>query len=284
MPHTTLVSTDTVAEHLDDPDWVVVDCRHELGDVAAGERAHRTGHIPGARFLHLDRDLSGTATGSNGRHPLPGADAFAARLGALGIDRNRQVVVYDAQAGGIAARLWWMLRLWFDHEACALLDGGWPRWIAEGRPQTTTPPDVLPTRYPARPRGHTVVAVDDLLAHLRDDAMLLVDARATERFAGESETLDPVAGHIPGACNRPFRDNLASDGRFKPAAVLRAELDALLGGRAPESVVHQCGSGVSACHNMLAMAHAGLPAGRLYVGSWSEWCADRSRPVATGRI
>lgn len=283
MPYTTLVDTATLAAHLEDPGWVVVDCRHELGDADAGERAFRAAHVPGARFLHLDRDLAGPRTGRNGRHPLPDARAFLARLGALGIERDTQVVVYDAQAGAMCVRLWWMLRHWLGHEACAVLDGGWPRWVAEGRPQSGAVPQPQPARYEATPLQSACVDADHVLAHLEDERMLLLDARAPERFAGESETIDPVAGHVPGARNRPFRENLAADGRFKAPDALRAELSALLGTRAPEAVVHQCGSGVSACHNMLALAHAGLPVGRLYVGSWSEWCADPSRPVATGR-
>jgi thiosulfate/3-mercaptopyruvate sulfurtransferase len=282
MPYTTLLDTETLAAHLDDPGWIVVDCRHELGDADAGERAYRAGHIPGAYFSHLDRDLAGMRTGRNGRHPLPDPAAFRAHLGTLGIDAGKQVVAYDAQAGAMCARLWWMLRCWLGHEACAVLDGGWPRWVAEGRPQSDAAPTVRPTRYDASPCAEASVAVDFVQAHLKDGAMLLLDARAPERFAGELETVDPVAGHVPGAVNRPFRQNLAADGRFKSPGALRAELSAMLGSRDAGSVVHQCGSGVSACHNMLAMAHAGLPVGRLYVGSWSEWCADPARPVATG--
>lgn len=283
MPHTTLVAPETLAAHLDDPRWVVVDCRHELTDAGAGERAYRAGHVPGARFLHLDRDLAGPRTGRNGRHPLPDPRDFMARLGALGIGRDTQVVTYDAQAGAMCVRLWWMLRHWLGHEACAVLDGGWPRWVAEARPQSQDVPRPDPKPYAATPNGEAVVEAAWVRAHLGDDALLVLDARAPERYAGEAETIDPVAGHIPGARNRPFRDNLAGDGRFKSPSALRAELQSFLGGRDPETVVHQCGSGVSACHNMLALAYAGLPAGRLYVGSWSEWCADPSRPVATGR-
>jgi thiosulfate/3-mercaptopyruvate sulfurtransferase len=282
MPYTTLVDAETLAAHLDDRGWIVVDCRHELGDADAGERAYRAGHIPGAHFSHVDRDLAGPRTGRNGRHPLPDPAAFRAHLGTLGIDAGKQVVAYDAQAGAMCARLWWMLRCWLGHEACAVLDGGWPRWVAEGRPQSDAAPTVRPTRYEASPRDEASVAMDFVQAHLKDGAMLLLDARAPERFAGESETIDPVAGHVPGAHNRPFRHNLAADGRFKSPEALREELSAMLGSRSADTVVHQCGSGVSACHNMLAMAHAGLPVGRLYVGSWSEWCADPARPVATG--
>lgn len=283
MPHSTLVTTDTLAAHLDDPRWIVVDCRHDLADAEGGERAYHEAHIPGARFMHIDRALAGRVTGTNGRHPLPEPSDFMARLGALGIDRESQVVVYDAQAGAMCVRLWWMLRLWLSHEACAVLDGGWPRWVAEGRAKTDVAPKVASTRYAAVPRTDAAVDARFVQAQLGTDALLLLDARAPERFAGESESIDPVAGHIPGARNRPFRDNLDADGRFKPPGRLRAEFTSLLALQPAAAVVHQCGSGVSACHNMLAMAHAGLSPGRLYVGSWSEWCADPSRPIATGR-
>jgi thiosulfate/3-mercaptopyruvate sulfurtransferase len=283
MPYATLVSTDTLCAHLTHPGWVVVDCRHELGDADAGERAYHAGHVPGARFVHLDRDLAGAMTGSNGRHPLPAPRAFMARLGALGIDRQTQVVAYDAQAGAMCVRLWWMLRCWLGHEACAVLDGGWPRWTAEGRPESSEPPQIRSTRYVADVREQSIVDARFVQSHLGDESMLLIDARAPERFAGESESIDPAAGHIPGARNRPFRANLADDGRFKAPEQLHTEFSALLAGHPAAGVVHQCGSGVSACHNMLAMAHAGLPVGRLYVGSWSEWCADPARPQATGR-
>ena len=281
MPHATLISTDELGRNLDDPAWVVVDCRHDLVNADAGERDYRKSHIPGARFMHSDRDLAGPPTGKNGRHPLPDAQAFMAKLGAAGIDRTKQVVVYDAQGGGMCVRLWWMLKHWLGHEAVAVLDGGWAKWLRDDHPETSVVPMPIATRFDATPRDVTVDA-DFVAMHLGDPWYVVVDARAAERYRGEVETIDPVAGRIPGAVNRFFKDNLLPDGTFKLPDTLRAEYTALLGSAVPERVVHQCGSGVSACHNLLAMELAGLPPGRLYVGSWSEWCADPSRPRATG--
>ena len=279
MTHRTLVSTATLAEHLDDPRWVVFDCRHDLAAPDAGEALYRASHLPGARFLHLDRDLAGPMTGQNGRHPLPDAATLAAKLGAAGVRSDTQVVGYDAQGGMYAARLWWLLR-WMGHEAVAVLDGGWQAWTGEGRALEATAPT-------ACNRGEVKVAQAPLavpVEALEKDrgGLMLIDARAPDRYRGENETLDPVGGRIPGALNRFFRDNLDANGRYKSPATLRAEWLHLLGGQSPGEVVHYCGSGVSACHNVLAMEVAGLSGSRLYPGSWSEWCADRSRPVATG--
>src|SRR5574343_1646844 len=278
MSYTTLVDVATLRAHLDDPNWLVVDVRHQLSDTAYGERAYAAGHIPVAVFLHCDRDLSGPMTGSNGRHPLPDPEKLARRLGDIGIDSTTQVVVYDDAHGMIAGRLWWLLR-WLGHDAVALLDGGLQAWQAAGGTLTDVVPTPVPRVFVARLQN-TLVKADYVLECIETPHMHLVDARSADRFRGENETIDPVGGHIPGAVNRFFRDNLAADGRFKPAAQLRAEWLALLAGIAPERVVHQCGSGVSACHNQLAMAVAGLSGSRLYAGSWSEWCADAARPVA----
>lgn len=278
MSYTTLVDVATLARHLGDVDWLVVDVRHQLADTAYGERVYAEGHVPGAVFLHCDRDLSGPTTGSNGRHPLPAVDEFAARLGAIGVGATTQVVVYDDAQGMIAGRLWWLLR-WLGHEWVAVLDGGLQAWQAANLPLSSAPPSLRPASFVARPID-AMVDAGYVQAFLQTSRMHLVDARSPDRFRGENETIDPVGGHIPGAVNRFFRDNLQADGRFKPADVLRAEWLAVLAGAAPERVVHQCGSGVSACHNMLAMEIAGLPGSRLYAGSWSEWCADRGRPVA----
>lgn len=280
MPYTTLVSTEVLARHLDDPVWVVFDCRHDLLDPEAGGRAYAADHIPGALHLHLERDLSGAKTGRNGRHPLPDPEAFAERLGCLGVGQGVQVVAYDSGPGPFAARLWWMLR-WMGHEAVAVLDGGYAHWMAEGRPTSTEPSTRPPARFVRRP-GAVAVDAAYVEAHLGDPAVRLLDARSPERFRGENETLDPVAGHIPGAINRYFMENLAPDGRFKPAEELRRAFSSLLRGADPGAVVHQCGSGVTACHNLLAMEVAGLAGSRLYPGSWSEWCADPARPVARG--
>lgn len=271
---------------------VILDCGFDLVDPAAGERAHRQARVPGSLYAHLDRDLSGAKTGRNGRHPLPPRETFAGRVGAWGIGPGTQVVAYDAQGGPYAARAWWMLR-WLGHEAVAVLDGGFAAWkaagaaVAEQEPATAAAPARAP--YPAGAATMPTVDADTLQAGLQRQALRLVDARAAERYRGEVEPLDPVAGRIPGAVNRFHKDNLQTDGRFKPADVLRAEFERLgLADRpgAPDGVatpvVHQCGSGVTACHNLLAMAHAGFAPTALYPGSWSEWCADRARPVARG--
>ena len=278
MSFTTLVDVATLAAHIAAADWCVVDVRHQLSDVGYGERAYAESHIPGAVFLHCDRDLSGSLTGANGRHPWPERDRLVARLGEAGIGPQTQVVVYDDAQGMIAGRLWVLLR-WLGHERVALLDGGLQAWQAAGGAMTALPPGVRAAAFKAK-EGAGPVTANDVLERLDTPGMRLVDARSPDRYRGENETIDPVGGHIPGAVNRFFRDNLQADGRFKPAAELRAEWLAILAGTLPEQVIHQCGSGVSACHNMLAMEIAGLPGSRLYAGSWSEWCADPGRPVA----
>jgi thiosulfate/3-mercaptopyruvate sulfurtransferase len=278
---TTLISTEELARHMDDPIFVLVDCRHDLADVDAGERAYRAGHLPGALFMHLDRDLSGPKTGRNGRHPLPAIGALAAALGRAGINAARQVVAYDQNNGVWASRLWWLLH-WLGHDAVAVLDGGFDRWRAEARPVTSAVSAPRPATFVPKPPA-PVASADEILDHLDDNALLVLDARAPERYRGETEPIDPIAGHIPGAHNRPYTENLTRDGSFKPAEELRSEFEALLAGRPAAEVVHQCGSGVTACHNALAMTIAGLPGSRLYPGSWSEWVADPARPVARGR-
>jgi thiosulfate/3-mercaptopyruvate sulfurtransferase len=274
-----LVSTEVLARHLQD--WVIVDCRHSLQDTEAGRRAYLAGHIPGARFLHADQDLSGPMTGHNGRHPLPSPEAFIATLERIGVGPAQPVVAYDDMGGAFAARLWWMMR-WVGLDQAAVLDGGWQCWTAEGRAVSAEVPKPRAASLQAQARTGTTVDTAFVLDHLQDPGICLIDARAADRFRGENETLDPVGGHIPGARNRFFRDNLDAEGRFKPPAVLKAEFEALLAGVAPEHVVHQCGSGVTACHNFLAMEYAGLTPGRLYPGSWSAWCSDPARPVALG--
>ncbi len=284
-PFTTLVSADQLRAALAaGGPLVIIDTRFDLADVAAGEAGWRAGHIAGSTYLHLDRDLSGPKTGSdgrfNGRQPLPGRTGFAATLGRCGVTSATQVVVLDAQVGMVAARLWWMLR-WMGHAAVAVLDGGLAAWTAAGGAlvtDDTTVPAAPP--YPERAPLVSTIAADALAARL--GRVRLLDARAGERFRGEVEPLDTTAGHIPGALNRFFKDNLAADGRFKPAAQLRAEFEALLGAQPADATVHQCGSGVTACHNLLAMAHAGLPGSLLYPGSWSEWSSLPARPVARG--
>ncbi|MBS1161276.1 MAG: sulfurtransferase [Proteobacteria bacterium] len=278
MSFTTLIDVATLASHLDDPNWLIVDVRHQLADTAYGARVYGEGHIPGAVFLHCDRDLSGSMTGCNGRHPLPAPEKLATLFGQIGLGPATQVVVYDDAQGMIAGRLWWLLR-WLGHDQVALLDGGLAAWQAANRPLSTALPPVRPAAAFVADERDSRVDADYVQAFLQTSRLHLVDARSPDRFRGENETMDPVGGHIPGAVNRFFRDNLQADGRFKPAAALRAEWLAVLAGAAPDQVVHQCGSGVSACHNILAMEIAGLTGSRLYAGSWSEWCADPARPV-----
>jgi thiosulfate/3-mercaptopyruvate sulfurtransferase len=281
--YTTLISTDELARQLADPALVLVDCRHNLSDVDAGERAYGASHLPGARFMHMDRDLSGERTGTNGRHPLPDVAALAGTLSRAGIDASKQVVAYDQNNGMWASRLWWLLH-WLGHDAAAVLDGGIDKWIAEGWPTTADPPSVRPARFVAMTPRPVISSADILrdLSNHSSSLLTIIDARAPERFRGDIEPLDPVAGHIPGAINRPYGANLTPQQTFKPAELLRAEFEAQLGAAPLSSVVHQCGSGVTACHNLLAMAVAGLPGSRLYPGSWSEWVADATRPVARG--
>ncbi|GJG96542.1 sulfurtransferase [Cupriavidus pauculus] len=262
---------------------IVIDCSFDLTNPAAGREMYQQAHIPGAFYVHLDNELSGPKTGFNGRHPLPDADLFVARLRALGVDEDSLVVAYDAQGSMYAARLWWLAR-WVGHGAVAVLDGGKAAWLAAGQqlePGTTPDPE---TEGNLTRRESLVRTVDaaSLVENLDRQALLVVDARAADRFRGENETLDPVGGHIPGAANRFFKDNLAADGRFKPADQLRAEFGQVFAGKPAADTVMQCGSGVTACHNLLAMEVAGLSDAALYPGSWSEWCADPKRPVATG--
>ncbi len=277
----TLIGGTELEAQLGNPKWVIIDVRHDLAQPAWGETQYRQAHLPGAVFAHLDRDLSAPPSGSNGRHPLPDPEIAAATFGRLGITAGKQVVAYDQSNGMFASRLWWMLR-WLGHDAVAVLDGGYDLWQREGRPITGVAGDSVIAHFVPRIDAAAITDASAVEASLAAGSLLLVDARAAERYRGEVEPLDRVAGHIPGAVNRPFAQNLDADGRFKPAAVLRSEFEALLAARPPAKVVHQCGSGVSACHNLLAMEVAGLAGSRLYPGSWSEWCADPARPVARG--
>jgi len=278
---TTLITPAELAARLADPASVVVDVRHDLARPERwGEDQYRTGHLPGARFAHIDRDLSAPKTGRNGRHPLPSPDDAAALFGRLGIAPGTQVVAYDQGSGMFAARLWWMLR-WLGHDAVAVLDGGFERWTREGRTVST---DAPPPSHAAFAPGRTrpTASAAEIGGALAGGTLTLVDARVPERYRGDVEPLDPIAGHIPGARNRPYVENVNPDATFKPADTLRREFAALLGTTPLDRVVHYCGSGVTGCHNVLAMEIAGLPGTRLYPGSWSEWCADPARPVETG--
>ena len=276
---TTLISTDELAARLDDPALVLLDIRHDLASPKDwGEREYAKAHIPGAVFLHLDRDLSAPTNGVNGRHPLPSPEVCAALFGRIGIDDTKQVVTYDQGSSAFASRLWWMLR-WLGHDAVAVLDGGFAKWAREARSVTTDVRESAATTFKVARVAPTVNSTG-VAESLSRHTLLLVDARPPERFRGEVEPMDPVAGHIPGAVNRPASQNLTSEGVFKPAARLRAEFAALLGGRPHGDVVHHCGSGVTACQNILAMEIAGLPGTRLFPGSWSEWVSNPARPVA----
>jgi len=280
MIFTTLIQPADLQTLVDNNAVCLIDCRHDLGNPDAGRHAYAEGHLPAAHFLHLDEDLSGVKNGRNGRHPLPDPAQLAARLGILGIRAGMQVVAYDDSGGMFAARLWWLLR-WLGHPQVAVLDGGVSAWRGAGLPLTQDIPVKNPVDFPYR-IGLPTVSADDVLQSLSSSDSVLIDARAPDRFRGENETLDPVAGHIPGALNRFFRDNLAADGRFKPAAQLRAEFTELLQQRLDRRVIQQCGSGVTACHNLLAMEIAGLDGSILYPGSWSEWCSDPTRPMVVG--
>lgn len=278
--YTTLISASELQQC---SDVFIVDCSHDLAQPEAGQRDYAAAHIPGALFLHLDRDLSAPTTGHNGRHPLPDPDAFAARLAHLGLRQDQQVVAYDRAGGGFAVRLWWMLR-WLGHDAVAVLDGGWQAWkAAGGASDSATPEPRAPGNFRRGPSLAAEVPAIGVMDNLRTGKHLVLDARAPERYAGEVEPLDPVAGHIPGAKNRFFQTNLQPDGTFKSRERLREEFTALLEDWDPRDVIHHCGSGVSGCHNLLAMTHAGMDGSLLYPGSWSEWCANPEHPVATGR-
>jgi len=276
--YTTLVSTEQLNNHLDE--WLVLDCRFDLADGEAGRRAYAAGHIPGAFYLHMEDDLSAAVTPETGRHPLPHPERLANRLAALGLSEGRQVVVYDDVGGAMAARLWWLLR-WMGHAEVALLNGGYPAWLGDDMEVSQKPVMVQSGVFEYRLQSQMALSVTELQQQLKDQLVTLVDARAAARFEGLQEPIDPVAGHVPGALNRPLMDNLV-DGMFKPAGVLHAEWCEVLAGRSSESVVHMCGSGITACHNLLAMEVAGLTGSRVYPGSWSEWIRDPQRPVATG--
>lgn len=280
MTYTTLIEPEALRERLDDADWCVFDCRFDLADPGAGRRDWETGHVPGALYADLEADLSAAPDDTSGRHPLPDADALADWLGRHGVDGTVQVACYDADSGAFAARLWWLLR-WLGHDRVAVLDGGLAAWRAAGYPLAPAPaarPE--PRRFVARRRDRETWI--DAAGIATTPSLIVIDARAAERFRGEREPIDPVAGHVPGALNRPFAHNLDPDGRWLAPEVLRAEWHRLVGGQSAASVVHMCGSGITAAHNVLSMEHAGLAGSRLYPGSWSEWIRDPSRPIERG--
>ena len=278
MTYTTLIDTETVAAHLSDPAFVIIDCRYRLDDEEWGRREYTARHVPGAIYAHLGRDLAGSKTGRNGRHPLPDADALARTFGRFGISDTAQVVAYDQDNGMFGSRLWWLLR-WLGHDAVAVLDGGFAKWIAERHRIASGEEARSPRTFMAKPRGEMVVGADEVAARTGDPRSRLVDARAPERFSGDIEPIDPVAGHIPGAVNYFFKKNLGEGDTFHSPDQLRDQLSDVLAGVPPDHVVCYCGSGVTACHNLLALEHAGLRGARLFPGSWSEWSSDPTRPV-----
>ena len=274
----TLISTDMLAANLANPSVVVVDCRFKLDEAAWGGREYAAGHVPGAVYAHLDRDLSGPKTGTNGRHPLPDPQILARTFGALGIAGGTQVVAYDQDNGAFASRLWWLLR-WLGHNGIAVLDGGFAKWIAEGRPTAGGAEQQTKRTFIGSPRANMVVGAQDVEECLGGSSWCLADARAPERYRGDTEPLDNVAGHIPSAINLFFRGNLTESGTFHRPAELRERFQEALRSTPPERVICYCGSGVTACHNLLALEHAGLRGAKLYPGSWSEWSSDPSRPI-----
>jgi len=278
--HTTLIATDVLAANLDSG-WALIDCRYDLNDTTWGHTQYLDAHIPGAVYASLSHDLSTTPDGTNGRHPLPSPEAMAATFGRRGIGRDTQVVAYDQDAGMYAARLWWMLR-YMGHDAVAVLDGGYAKWVREGRPTRGGEESRPAVTFSGAPRAGWRLRVEEVEQRLQDPSILLVDARSADRFAGQNETMDRAAGHIPGAANHFYKQNVAADGTMLPPGRLREQFSASVKGRPASEVVMYCGSGVTACHNLLAMEHAGLSGAKLYPGSWSEWSSDPNRPRATG--
>jgi len=278
--HTTLVSVTTLATRLGDPNWLVVDCRFDLTQPTAGELAFETAHIPGAVYAHLERDLSNAIEAHTGRHPLPIPERFADTLGGWGVTPQTQVIAYDADVGMYAARLWWMLR-WLGHDAVAVLDGGYKAWQSAGLATSSAHSSRKPTTFDARPQRDLWVDASEVARLLEENRSRVLDARAPERFAGTVEPLDAVAGHVPGARNLPFAGNVV-DGRLRSPEELRARFAAAQDGVADAATIAMCGSGVTACHLLLAMAVAGKHGARLYPGSWSEWIRDPARPVTLG--
>jgi len=282
MTYTTLVSPTTLNQNLDNPKWVIVDCRFSLTNSDAGGYAYRHGHIPHARYAHLNKDLSSTITSFTGRHPLPDFALLAKKLGAWGIANDSQVVVYDDAGGAFAGRLWWLLRC-MGHNNVAVLNGGIQLWQRQGFALTTTLPTIKPTLFRLYLNPAYWLNASQVQNSIAKKTICLIDARTPERYRGEHEPIDPVAGHIPGALNRAFQMNLDNQGLFLSADSLRKQFKQLIGTRTPEQVVHYCGSGVTACHNLLAMEYAGLAGSKIYAGSWSEWIRDKNRVVAAGK-
>lgn len=279
MAYENLISAQELQQHVSNQNWVVVDCRFSLADTERGRRDYLRDHVPGAVYAHLDKDLSGSIIpGQTGRHPLPLINDFCRTLSAWGISNESQVVVYDDAGGAIAARLWWMMR-WLGHDSVALLDGGWPLWVAEGHTVCSGDEKRGQAVFTPQPRPELAVSISAVDQIRTDPSFKLVDVREAERYRGEVEPIDPVAGHIPGAVSFPYKDNLDSTGRFLPPDELQERYSTTLGDTTPDRMVFYCGSGVTAAHSILAMSRAGLGVGKLYPGSWSEWITDPERPV-----
>ena len=281
MAFTTLISTATLASHVDDPAFAIVDCRYKLDDATWGKREHEAAHIPSAVYADLGHDLAGPRSGTNGRHPLPDPHTLAQTFSRLGIASGVQVVAYDQDSGMYASRLWWMLR-WLGHDAVAVLDGGFAKWKAEGRPTKSGAEPRTPREFSGSPRSEMAFGVGEVASQLGTSAWQLLDARAPERYRGETEPIDKTAGHIPGAKNHFFQSNLDERGLFRTPEELRARMKESVGDTPADRIVCYCGSGVTACHNLLALEHAGMKGAKLYAGSWSEWSSDPSRPVERG--
>lgn len=282
MTYKTLISVEEFAEHYQSGDWAIVDCRFLLADTAWGRKHYLESHIPGAVYAHLDEDLaSPIVPGVTGRHPLPKPDAFLHTLSKWGIADGVQVVAYDDMGGAIASRLWWMLR-WQGHDDVAVLDGGWPSWQMAGYPVRGGEESRPPRQFVARPRAGEIATTEEMVAQLGSPSLRVFDARAAQRYRGEEEPIDPVAGHIPGAISAPYAENLQDDGCFRPVDELRGRFERLLEGAPVDNAVFYCGSGVTAIHDLFALAHIGMPGARLYAGSWSEWIANPDRPIAVG--
>lgn len=280
---TSLISAQELAQHIDDPDWIILDCRHDLANPNSGRASYAEAHIPAAQFAHVDFDLSGKKINDIGafcgRHPLPDREIFIAKLRAWGINNNTQVIAYDAHGGIYAARLWWMLR-WVGHPSVAVLDGGILAWTAAQHPVSTGAPIARRGTFHEQATLVRLASTNDVLENITSGQKVLIDARSPDRFRGENETLDPIGGHIPGAKNRFFKDNLQENGHFKSAEILQQEWQSIVSDT--RKAIMQCGSGITACHNLLALEVGGMPGAALYAGSWSEWCIDPRRPVATG--
>lgn len=281
MNYTTLISAESLYQHLTDPGWIIFDCRFSLADTETGAKNYRRGHIPTARYVHLNDDLSSEVTDYSGRHPLPNFSLLSNKLGLWGVDNQSQIVVYDDAGGAFAGRFWWLLRC-MGHEKVAVLDGGIQHWQQLGYAVTTTLPSIKPALFRTYLNEKSWLNAVQVRDQLAAKTIKLIDARTPERFQGKQEPIDPVAGHIPGALNRPFQRNLDRRDLFLSAGELRRQFEQLLAGSSAEKTVHMCGSGITACHNLLAMEHAGLSGSKLYSGSWSEWIKNRNRGVATG--